>query len=133
MELGRDLFSKELIISALNKSGAKGVIELIDRCIHIGVEGIMDCSMEDAWANEFFEDWSKNTKVYITMREKIRESMQFSSVHNYEKFKPLVDLNSPACILTMLYSDLSWIEIYQAVELTGYNVTAEEKIGRAHV
>jgi hypothetical protein len=123
MGFNKRYFSKETIITALRDGGAKELNKIIN----------VDAMIMDAWATEFFDDYGENTEKYIKNRTKIKEDVQFSSVHNamlkHEKWNKI---NSLACILTMLYTDPNWLEITRVFEMTGYT-PIEDESGRFEV
>jgi hypothetical protein len=87
----------------------------------------------DAWATEFFDDYAENTEKYIKNRTNIKEDVQFSSVQiamvKIEKWNKIYSL---ACILTMLYTDPTWLEITKIIEMTGYT-PIEDEFGKFEV
>jgi hypothetical protein len=100
--------NKETILIALKEEGVKGLIQVLNA----------DALITDEWASLFIDDYSKNTKGFLKARTLIESETKFSSTHSViYGHKCWNDIESPACLLVMMYTDPSWTEVLKSIEM----------------
>lgn len=118
MGFNKRYFDKETILDAVKTGGVKSFLKLQE----------VDSMIMDAWATEFFEDYCDNSKKYLKRRKEIHDAVQFSSnLSNITDHSYFPKLKSPVCMLLMLYTDPSWIEVLRTFVITKYEPTEKER------
>lgn len=108
MGFNKRFVDKQTIISALVEGGSSSLVKVLNA----------DALICDEWASIFLEDYSSNTKDFLKARTKLNDDVKFLSNHKatYEHTNWGL-IESPACLLVMLYTDESWTEVLKAIEM----------------
>ncbi len=117
MGFNKRFVDKKDILIALNSGGYAQFSKLIKA----------DALIMDDWASLFIEDWTIESAKYLPAREKITADTRFLSTHremyNHVHWK---DIESPSCLLLMMYTDPGWIEVLKCKELFDFHTTKED-------
>ncbi len=108
MGFNKRFVDKQTIISALQEGGWSSLGKVLSA----------DALICDEWATIFLEDYAANTKSFLEARTVLNKDVQWSSTHTTTYNHPNWNkVESPACLLIMLYTDPSWTEVLKSIEL----------------